>query len=156
MLKAAVLCVLLFAASPASACGGDSYDAERELAAINSALVTAALNKPEKDAIRALRDKASISPASLSIRGKMLQARYREQAMRRLGLQRLPAMPEAALRAVDRALGKMKSDDVRLAAMKALQTKAETQWKANDFEGARASLEEIRKELNLDIVTFRC
>jgi hypothetical protein len=41
--------------------------------------------------------------------------------MARLGLQRIAAMPESRLRAVDRALGKLKPDDTRLVPMKALR-----------------------------------
>jgi len=155
MLKSTILCALLLIASPALACG-DQYDAERELAAINGALATTTLGKSERDEILALRDKASISPASLSIRGLSLQAQYRQEAMRRLGLQRIPARPDSRFRAVDAAFGKLKPDDPRLAAMKALRTKAEAQWNANDYQGTKASLEDLEKQLGLPVVTFRC
>ena len=155
MWKGAMLCALLLIGSPALACG-DQYDAERELAAINSALATTTLGKSEKDEIQTLRDKASISPASLSARGLMLQAQYRAEAIQRLGLQRIPAMPESRFRAVDGALGKLRPDDIRLAALKALRAKAETQRKANDYEGTNASLEQIEKQLDLHFVALRC
>jgi hypothetical protein len=156
MLKATVLFALLMIASSALACGGGAYDAEQELATINSALVTTTLGTSEKREIQALRDKASISPAALGVRGLMLQATYREEAMARLGLQRIAAMPESRLRAVDRALGKLKPDDTRLVPMKALRAKAETQWRASDYDGAKASLEELEKELDLHFVALRC
>src|SRR5262245_16871818 len=104
-------CALMFGGSVAFACLSDRHDRDQALAAIDQALSTRALGEAEKAAIRELRDKAAISPKSLTAAGLRLQAQYRSQAMERLGLPRIPSRPALEFAALDKALADSRTPD---------------------------------------------
>lgn len=73
------------------------------------------------------------------LKGLMLQSQYRSQAMKGLGLERIPSRPEREFKAIDQTLANVKTKDEKVNAIGKLRTKAESQWIAKEYTAARAT-----------------
>src|SRR5262245_44628168 len=97
LLVAAMLALLT---PPARACGLDGTDRERELASIRNGLLSASLEPSDRIEAKRLLEIASVDPGSLGVSGLRLQAKARGDALKLLGLPRIPGWPSREFAAI--------------------------------------------------------
>lgn len=153
--RALILASTLFA-SPAMACPSDSYDADRELAAIQQALPQAKLAPEDKGEMDKLVRAVSADRGSLSLKGIRMQSDARGKAIQMLGLTRIPSRPDEEFKAIDAklkdisALSEGEREAVRL------RDQAEKLWSAQQYDASRDALVKALTLLQISLTQFRC
>jgi len=145
--------------SPAVACMQPEmykYDRVQELTAIDEALNTRLIEKKKKAAVQALRKKVAASLMDLSSNEIAVQYEYRAQAMKLLGLQRIPYRPTSDFEMLDQALANMKTGDEKFDTVSQLRSQAERQWAQREYDAALATISAAQKVLEIKIVHTGC
>jgi hypothetical protein len=151
-----LVCILAIALSislsQALACGSDNYDHDQELQAIRKGLSNVRLAAPDRSEVERLLRIASVNPKSLTIRGWILQDQARGEALKKLGIERIPAKPAREFEALRLKLASAphNEEDQNLLRM------AEVSWSEHRYEEAREALEKAMKLLNVKITHGRC
>jgi hypothetical protein len=131
----------------------DAFDRSRELAAIQIALAKAGLAPENRREAERLLTIAAVDPGHLSANGLYLQDAARRDAMKLLGLERIPAKP-AGFGQVAEKLNTLPTDAPGKARATALLDEAERAWQAGDHTKVEASLAEAKRMLGIPF--FRC
>jgi len=155
LIVGAIVCLM----QPALACMQPAmykYDRVQELAAIDEALDTKSIGKKTKAAVQALRKKVAASLMDLSGKEIADQYEYRSQAMKLLGLERIPYRPTSDFEMVDQALANVKTKDEKYDTASQLRIKAEMQWEKKEYDAAMATLATAQNVLGIKIIRPLC
>jgi len=91
----------------ALACGGDRYDGSEELKAIERALRGNSLPRATRRRVEELFKMASLPTQSLALKGLLLQSEIRGEALKELGLERIPASPALEFETIDKGMSQL-------------------------------------------------
>jgi hypothetical protein len=151
-----LVCILAIALniglSQALACGSDNYDHNQELQAIRKGLSNVRLTAQDRSEVERLLQIASVNRDSLTMRGFVLQSDARGKALKKLGIERVPAKPAQEFEVLRLKLASVPHNEEG----QNLLRMAEVLWSEHRYEEAREALEKAMKLLNVKIIYFRC
>jgi hypothetical protein len=151
-----LVCILAIALSiclsQALACGSDNYDHDQELKTIRKGLSNVRLTAPDRSEVERLLRIASVNPKSLTIRGWILQDQAQGEALKKLGIERIPAKPAREFEALRLKLASAPHNEEG----QNLLRMAEALWAEHKYKEAGEALEKAMKLLNVEIIQFRC
>ena len=151
-----LVCILATALSislsQALACGSDNYDHDQELQAIRKGLSNVHLTAPDRSEVERLLRIASVNRHSLTMRGLVLQSDARGAALKKLGIERIPAEPAREFEAIRLKLASAPHNEEGQNLLRV----AQALWAEQKYKEAREALEKAMKLMNVEIIHFRC
>ena len=140
----------------ALACGGDRYDGSEELKAIERALRGNSLPIATRRRVEELFKMASLPTQSLALKGLLLQSEIRGEALKELGLERIPARPALEFETIDKGMSQPALDRDLAQKARTLRIEAEKDWEAGDYAAAQTAIRQALSALNISVRYPRC
>jgi hypothetical protein len=138
----------LIGASDAQACGLSNYNRDQELRAIRKGLAETRLTAKVRAEIEKHLDIASVDPKHLTLAGLAIQENERGDALKKLGIERIPDKPKRDIDAIKAKLATLPPSETKAQAAQLL-IGAEGLWSERKYEESRKALQRAAQILDI-------